>query len=736
MPTFNVREFKGIYSDIDTADKGLAFVKDANNVLFGNTYFATETLSIEEASEIFNLGDSGVIIEDFKVCWIPDDLVRNKTIAFDNKKVYVIVYRFSNMRYISYKEEGQTSEQIVSTLAGPQTESKIVQESTHVRIYTTHQSYMLRWVENQFDLSTLNDIEWDENAIQINEFVGTGVIIESRNVKLTEVEFGFIQPNITTTQHYMKGRMVVTETGEVLEPEVYFQAREIHGTYANSTFFIDRFWRNKDDVGSQAFVSIYTLGLVLPDGWNTLIGYALGNLFIPDPVFQWRFQDEAISETTGFEATRVDFLLTAILDEKAEIPISSKIVQKDSTVTDTYYGIKLTVTKPAHSRLTGLRLYAKEKLEVDTEKYEDLDYEEIKFIDLTKDSPELTNTVARYSFTGVFLSQQIGIFYDPDTYKIIKGEIDQYVKVDGFGYHLHKGNIFPSTLGAGQIQDQTPYLNEPLDLFQESKINFIANINNTLGVFTDQKLYFVGAETVGTAILYAIKDVTELGVRDYNDVIETPDGVLIHTRDGIFIANTNDRQSISEPIDDVVRANYETGAIAYSDINDQIYYFVGNTAGDVYIFNTVKKNWSKVQIADSTIIRVVGDGNAEVYAIGRNKVYTLTKKELVDEAYIDYGNIDLGDSKISKAIHYMWIDLECIEIEAGAFIKLKLNDNYEFLEYLTPDVRKIIKIPIPLGEARRSKQLLKLSIIINKANVVINNLDIYYNVTSVYTCLN
>lgn len=368
---------------------------------------------------------------------------------------------------------------------------------------------------------------------------------------------------------------------------------------------------------------------------------------------------EVVIDTEYFEKNNgaVNLLVTAVINGKAEVVVWNKKVQPTPDFSFDQYMIKLTeVEIPSNISLftTAFKVYFKRTEDVDFQFFH-------SFNVLFQDSviSALNNLYVINRPSGIQLSQNIGILFDLRTYKVITG-ISQIAKSAGISLVLesnNKGRVLYSVLGGGNLQE---------DLFYEqnnqtfSGANFITAINiigNNFAVHTLSNMFIVAVDIVGSSLIFTAQDTMELGAKDENDVADMKGSALVHSKTGIYITNGYDKNNVSEPINDIVKANWDTGKIYFDRVNKKIYYIVGST---VYEFDMTYQKWRKLGFTQWTITQVLNDydGNPVfLHTLGMLTQSTGTQSVRSYDNYFITNSTDLGEPLVDKLINNIALDL-------------------------------------------------------------------------------
>lgn len=775
MSKLGIREFKGIYSNISSVDRNTDFVQDAENMVFENGYCHTEQLSISEVNE-FELPSewADLAIEALEYSYVSDDIYRKKVTTFSNKEVQVVVYTIPTGRYIKYKSE---ETELVEYREDPDDDelqfisgkSYVVHDSGVIRIYTPKTYYILQWINDGLVLTNMGLFTRSSGNLTFKQILESGVVEQNKaGVELYLTLEDSLSDFITSTVP-LRFKIVNKDTGVVILGDKWW--RVWYEQERNTQSFklrveLDMYWDIAEDTESTSLGHPITeAGLSLPLGWdggNSFYGFYIGKAVGGNPreamrsllddflngtsgttVLQQNFQLLldfnlyydliTIDEDSGFDANRVDFLLTYIFDKKTEIVVASYSLDASNTTSE--YGVQFDLTPPnwLSKRVTGMRLYAKERLTTDEESYEYQDYNEYKFFDLTRTDTVYLFVVLAIDDSGVPLTNNIGLFYKNETYKLITGGIEVYKKVDGIGYILYKERLYGSTIGAGNIQDETFYEPEALTMFQEGKIQYIADINNSLGVITKGTVHLLAATDISGALVYTVKDTMNLQFKDYRDIVESAEGIFIHSSQGIYVTNGFAKTLVSEAINDVIIANYENASIFYNEAYDELYYYAGT---NMWRFILRTKTWTKHPYDIGELVWITEKQDGNIIIASSNLILSLGHTTVVAKAVLDYGVLDFGDALSFKVVFDTTLILR---VNPSQSLSGKVILECQGKEYVTSE-RQInisndnafvyIRHRIPVNIERRPKRLVALKYKFYNIDLVVEAIELRYGIVT------
>jgi hypothetical protein len=379
--------------------------------------------------------------------------------------------------------------------------------------------------------------------------------------------------------------------------------------YAQSLFrkYDDDTWTWAGSVASEGWVQ-YPNGITceFPAGLHPTfqgIVYSLSYQNFLD--FTWAYLGDQQIQDIGYNKTtdkKFGIIATMVLDDREEIPVRAR--EYSFTPTDKFaIDIKgIDIPYDISKRVTRLRFYHRIK--------DGSDFEMVKEFDFLNEDGRLKD----FSFTdqdksGDTLAGNTGYLWDlwkrPNDLKIVQG-FRSFMTESGISIGLATYDlvsIFHSTFGGGSLQPDLIYDDNRIPISGVAKLTAVGNADGRLMAFTDNTAYAIDAEEVAGVIGFRIEDTVELGVKNQQDIANIQGGVAVHTIHGIYITNGFETQSISEPIDNVIVTNYNTGKIFYNRYKHILYYKPTN-AEDLYQFRFKDAVWEKIN-------KTTSDGEVE-----------------------------------------------------------------------------------------------------------------------------
>jgi hypothetical protein len=352
----------------------------------------------------------------------------------------------------------------------------------------------------------------------------------------------------------------------------------------------------------------------------------------------------------GFDSslTNLELVVTSILDTKEEL-ITEYIKTNAGVIDAVKYGIQIDTKIPVNvnKRLTGIKFY----LRFDNES----DFVQVKIFNLIAadgtDSEYKSFTIGEISKNGIELVQTIGTLFDPNNFELIAA-FDLFQRVNNISYAVKNNNVYGGVTGSGKVLDLF-YLSNPIPDVTDRQIVYISNLNNIPAVHDVEKTTLILASDSGSgSISYSIRDIIGFVIKDQYDVAVSPDGIAIHTKEGIFLYNGNTLIPISKEINDLIELNFLTGKIFFNQFDKDLYYVTNTEFDEFYRYSFVDKSWTTHTLPLSVKIEVLQnisiDHIGNLLLISSNKVFRLVNT-FIGEAELVTQLSDLGRPKEIKS---------------------------------------------------------------------------------------
>lgn len=412
-------------------------------------------------------------------------------------------------------------------------------------------------------------------------------------------------------------------------------------------------------------------------------------------------------ELGGFEASYRDYemIITSILDNKEEIVTEYR--KGNVSVPGSKYGIKIQTEIPSdvNSRLTGISYYIRFN-EIE-------DYKQIKTLNLLSDK-KVDNTEFNFgniTLNGIEAVQTLGILFNVDTYNIIHS-FDYFERVNSIPFVAYDNQIYGAVSGSGKVLDLF-YKENRIPNITSKKIMSLSNVNDIPAVHDNEKTILLQAIDSGIGqILYSKRDTFGMAIKDKYDIATSPDGVALHSKEGIFTLNGSSIIPLSKEIDDIIEHSYETGKIFFNNITKELYYLADDVLSTIYRYSFVNKNWTTHTLEVFKNINefqnITIEDNGSFVIVTKKNIYQLIDTDLGKATIITHFS-DLGRARELKSFMGFRFDFKGI---------LSFQDK---LYEATERTLKIIKIPI---HGREPKEKIAVMFhMINKSKLF--SLEIY-----------
>lgn len=457
--------------------------------------------------------------------------------------------------------------------------------------------------------------------------------IDDESLNLDERETTMVSPPSSTIWYRRRAPLAIgsymflytfadADTGEQLfmwegeNSEIWSSAWPVD--YPNNMMDDGYWWFHQSTDTSYLLFHGGLAGILVPDGttWGAIATYgnhsarvtsgnstANGTWKILKSTFEaqtwiYRGTDATIANSGFVTATdkRYSIIATGVLDEREEIIMEVVNGEAYLPSSPTRFGLKIKniyVPYDINKRLTRIRFYHKVQ-NIDT------DYSLHKEVDLLNGTGDYDSSfyMGEYTDSGLSLSQNIGFLFDwekPAGYEILTG-FKSFTTESGVSIGITTGdtvNLYHSTVGGGNLMADLVYDANRLPVTGISNIQALCNINGKIGAFTDSRLYVIASSEALGQLVFSIDDTMDHGVKNFNDISSIQGGAAINTRNGIFTTDGFNTQLISEPINDIVKSNYNTSSIYYNSHRHELYY-KPTAEEDLYRFRFEDKVWEKI----------------------------------------------------------------------------------------------------------------------------------------------
>jgi len=629
-----IRDFKGLLTNIDPADKPAEYFSEFKDVRVYPGYLKAEGLDFENAD--YKLASGEVFVKQQYVFMDGDkfqnEVKNNKLINtyVQNLQKYLFriiyfngVYKFKlNDSYLNYELASADSKQY------PQ----IANEKGNLKVFFKEKALWIGRINrnawNGYKTYNIADNFYVEDMILANNAVANPFIIQTtkqanasyiavkgkvesktatwlyEGESYKAIRIGFYSKNLSTS-NYTDFVRVPDFGGEISGANGYMIGLVFFNPVLNANVYgfhkktYDKYF---DKGGSSPFTGADVYKVIDRGG----DGFTLKNdsrsnslihedfYFFNDNTLDSRFSltgsyvynidrvAVSIDNDSYFSGVNMDVVVTEIVEGNEYPRWYEKI---DTDVGEPFVlSISLSGSISKIKRSQGYRIYLRY---ADTSNLlTSRDFEQLLTYNILSAIPKDFPVFAdKLTPNGIFLVQTIGKAYDPETYNIITNP-DRYANVGGIPYITYNGNVIYPAVGNGSILNNF----YPENVIPGIEGDLIVSFGNLLGVFSAQKelMTLIDFQPVESQMIFYIKDTLGYKVRDKKDFIETTEGTFIHLREGIYVTNGRERTLLSKPINDIIRKYYDTGNIFYNSYLKELYYV--SDAG-FFCFNFESKAW-------------------------------------------------------------------------------------------------------------------------------------------------
>lgn len=394
----------------------------------------------------------------------------------------------------------------------------------------------------------------------------------------------------------------------------------------------------------------------VPDGFNDYIVNHLMNksIYMYSYPSSYNRMAQTTDDTVVYfpkEYYLYEFVFTAVINNMFEIEIGKKSIA--APITDTNY-IKITdifTTEVSDYVVTKYRVYlnfnGKEK---DNGRllYE-VDFVYGKMIYSIAEDGTIFKHLLYQDLTGVYALQTLN---KPSNTTNLSLSIDDYFEFSGAPIILNRGILHYGTLGNGKY----------MPVFYDS--NFVPGIqgrmfvyiNGTLGIVDVDRIIMLSIVAQEGVLLFSKKDEVGFVVKDKYDIAETPDGVILHTRHGIFATNGQEMISLSEPINDIIKQRWENGNIFYDTYDKTLWYLAD---GFVYLYDFTYQTWKRINLIEEPGVKFTSfytDQSNKKYLVADKTVVQV--KEMESDCRIQYHKTHFNELGVKKKLLGIKFDLD------------------------------------------------------------------------------
>jgi len=385
--------------------------------------------------------------------------------------------------------------------------------------------------------------------------------------------------------------------------------------------------------------------------------------------------DENNTFPTGTNQTY--WFYSYLLDDGSEIVMDSKFETESSSSLYYGYNIKdLVFPTELSTRIMSFRLYIKNKL---TDPYQ-LVFEHSFYINNANNQSRFLTGL---SLSGIYSLQTIGT-NDPIKNKSLYTPIrmfEDFIFSNGLMIIISGTNVLYPIIANGKLTK----IYYPINVIPEVEGNNLININGILGIRKNDRISLINITSEDGLLIFNIKDEMGLVTKDRYDIVETPDGVILHTNAGIYATDGQNLSLLSEPINDKVIKGFNDSNIFY-DVLARTLWYINDLEETVFIYSFDNNSWYSPIEYNKYLSMFVANDNTK-YLSTANQIYTV--EEQPKDSILVSNLTNLGEEGVYKRIIY--IDFDYIGTitwdEDSIFSGKKIISSYE---------RKTQRIYIPL----------------------------------------
>lgn len=388
--------------------------------------------------------------------------------------------------------------------------------------------------------------------------------------------------------------------------------------------------------------------------------YAVEKGYFDSILYKWSNKNSQTVALTGFEKTasiKVEVIGTLIYDYLDEVIDSTYLINIPNEIVK--YGISVSNIDFSNLplRVTAVAFYFRNNPKSD--------FEQVAYFDLCSRAIKYPVKDKKYKFfvststpNGIYLNQTIGVMYDTNRYKLIRS-VQDYKVISGIPFIISDGNLVTGAIGSGNAMNIFYEQNMVPDV-SDLNLTQIVDVNGTLGAADESSLNLINFTNTDGVLLFSKKDSLSYGISNVNHIAELPEGIVIYTKQGIYITNGYDKKLISEQINNIVEDNYDAGYIVYDSYNEELYFSDGRR---LFKYSSQYNYWIQIGLAPGGILRV--DNNGELIFFSKDsredkeieyKCYRMV--EGTGRGIIRTMKMDLGDPTILKSLRNIVFDFK------------------------------------------------------------------------------
>jgi len=528
--------------------------------------------------------------------------------------------------------------------------------------------YLVRPKHNTLNLQTKGLYDFDSNVGLT--FVFIPIEIKNNNIILVPTRVNYSEIVMKPTFVTMTGENGWSAVGRKYKPSPTLGLPVEIEVNPETSFFV-----NLNDLHISQFNSKFQFQIIPENPYETvgsLTGIKLNSFFqwYNNPLYEHRVIGKyslAVSNY-GFEVTTTNqqivgnFIQTIVFVDGSEVMIAKGQTFATSSSTRVIYGVK--PIRVFDTSVVQTKMYIGFGVKPDT-------YELVGSKALYKS--EIFDETVYFGYldlTGILLANILAIYGDIDQFEYVKGGND-YCLVNNIGFLVKGGTVYYSP---NDTSNAIFYKNRYIpNVYGDA----LVNIGGMLGIIRYNKdVTLISLQVIENEIYFKVYDTVGYVITGKNQYLEIPDGLLLSLKDGLYLVTPQERQLLSEPINDI----FEDGIIPkllYDDFNRRI---MVQKEDDTYVFDLINKVWLKFK--GLKLSNIAFDGNDIITIEGSS----FARVSLVNgaEGYLKFHQSNLGSEKIAKTLCGVRIDLE------GSLTMLKTSScHYEPPTASTSQLRRV-----------------------------------------------
>ena len=393
----------------------------------------------------------------------------------------------------------------------------------------------------------------------------------------------------------------------------------------------------------------------LKDSYGTEIAEIFGSAGYSIPVHELANFDFVDIGTTsidnnGFLSSlkNYELVVSSVLDAKEEI--ITEVLTGKANVTDVdRYALKTktTIAIDANKRLTGINYYIRFD--------ETVDFIQVKSVNLLnhEESEHEEFLFGEISENKIELVQTIGTLFNMNSYFPIHA-FSLFNRISNIPYMVKDNQLYSAVTGSGKLLDLF-YPENRIPEITDREITYVSNLNNIPAVHDVEKTtLLVPIDSRIGALYFKKRDQIGFSIKNQYDIAVSPDGVAIHTHEGIYLYNGTNIIPISEQINDIIESNFSTGKIFYNSFAKELYYVKDSEFDEFYRYSFVQKEWTSHLLPETISALVLQntaiDHNGNLLIIANEQIFRLNQIH-EGKATVELPESDYGRAREIKEVH-------------------------------------------------------------------------------------